>query len=220
MQIRRSRRRGSSPLERALSRSTACQSTLPVSCQSPDRPYRLTARPNAPLGADLCIFNKFREFPRRAGDLSAGGYSEGGFSAASQTVSSRLFMCEEFAIHLSSPSIFSLPPSRILAIPRFPLPFALRPVPPISHSLFLSIHIRASPPRSFHLRYIFFSAIFEQLTFHRSSSCLSSFSTSLLPSLLLAPPPLTPAPLFLRALYLGAVSIRVWNTGNRTTRVY
>lgn len=192
MQIRRSRRRGSSP----LGPSPFQIHRLPIhpssSCQSPDRPYRLTARPNAPLGADLCIFNKFREFPRRAGDLSAGGYSEGGFSAASQTVSSRLFMCEEFAIHLSSPSIFSLPPShRILAIPRFPLPFALRPVPPISHSLFLSLYIYApllfAP---FLLRYIFFSAIFEQLTFHRSSSCLSSFSTSLSfpPSLHLSPP--------------------------------
>lgn len=64
-----------------------------------------------------------------------------------------------------------------------------------SRILFSSLYIYApllfAP---FLLRYIFFSAIFEQLTFHRSSSCLSSFSTFLLPSL---PPPLTPAPLFL-----------------------
>lgn len=190
MQIRRSRRRGSSP-----ARASPFQiHRLPIhpssSRQSPDRPYRLTARPNAPLGADLCIFNKFREFPRRAGDLSAGGYSEGGFSAASQTVSSRLFMCEEFAIHLSSPSIFSPP-----AVPPHPrhssLPSAFRPPPcpadlAFSFPLYTYTRLSSSPP--FLLRYIFFSAIFEQLTFHRSSSCLSSFSTSLLPSLHLSPP--------------------------------
>lgn len=87
-----------------------------------------------------------------------------------------------------------LPPSlRILAIPRFPLPFALRPVPPISHSLFLSIHIRASPPRPLppslylflcHIRAANFSSVF----------LLPIFLLHLSPSL---PPPLTPAPLFL-----------------------
>lgn len=59
-----------------------------------------------------------------------------------------------------------------------------------SRILFSSLYIYApllfAP---FLLRYIFFSAIFEQLTFHRSSSCLSSFSTSLLPPPLHLSPP-------------------------------
>lgn len=74
-----------------LSTSTSCQSSLPC------RPS--AAHPNARLGAGLCIFNKFRESLSKPAIL-AGGYSEGGFSAASQTVSSRLFMCEAFAILL------------------------------------------------------------------------------------------------------------------------
>lgn len=162
-----------------------------------DRPYRLTARPNAPLGADLCIFNKFREFPRRAGgDLSAGGYGEGGFSAASQTVSSRLFMCEEFAIHHQL-SFHLLPPA--VPHPRHSsLPFAFRP-PPCSADLAFSFplytYIRASPLRPLppslylflcHIRAANFSSVF----------LLPIFLLHL--SLLLAlPPPLTPAPLFL-----------------------
>lgn len=72
-------------------------------------------------------------------------------------------------------------------------------------------------PFLFH--YIFFSPIFEQLTFHRSSfHLIFPFYLSFFLSLSL---PLSPLVAVLsRALYLGAVSIRVWNTGNRTTRVY
>lgn len=112
----------------------------------------------------------------------------------------RVYLCAR-----SSRSTSALPPSspsrrpRILAIPRFPLPFALRPVPPISHSLFLSIHIRASPPRPLppslylflcHIRAANFSSVF----------LLPIFLLHLSPSL--PPPPrpsspLTPAPLFL-----------------------
>lgn len=119
-----------------------------------DRPYRLTARPNAPLGADLCIFNKFREFPRRAGgDLSAGGYGEGGFSAASQTVSSRLFMCEEFAIHHQL-SFHPLPPAvphpRHSSLPLCLSPSALfRRSRILFSSLYIYTRLSSSPPSSF-----------------------------------------------------------------------
>lgn len=79
---------------RTLYTSTVCQSTLLR------LPYLPAGPPNAPLGAGLCIFNKFQESSKPV--ISAGGCSEGGFSAASQTVSSRLFMCEELAILLST----------------------------------------------------------------------------------------------------------------------
>jgi len=151
MQIRRSRHRGSSPFERALSFHIR---RLPIQpFQYPDRPYFPTAYPNAPLGAGLCIFNKFRESSR------SGRCSEGGFSADSQTVSSRLFMCEEFAIHLSSPSIFSsLSPSSCPVDLAFSFPLLIH----ISHRPFFFT--------------IFFSPIFKQLTFHRSFFYSSFFS--------------------------------------------
>lgn len=46
-----------------LSTSTSCQSSLPC--------HPSSAHPNAPLGAGLCIFNKFRESSKPA--ISAGG---------------------------------------------------------------------------------------------------------------------------------------------------
>lgn len=101
------------PIPSTLSTSTSCQSR-----PSPCHPS--TAHPNAPLGAGLCIFNKFRECSKPA--ISGGGCSEGGFSAASQTVSSRLFMCEAFAI---------------LSVPHRPPPYQ-RPRPHLSHSFSLS----------------------------------------------------------------------------------
>lgn len=109
----RSRRGSSPPIPSTLSTSTSCQSR-----PSPCHPS--TAHPNAPLGAGLCIFNKFRECSKPA--ISGGGCSEGGFSAASQTVSSRLFMCEAFAI---------------LSVPHRPPPYQ-RPRPHLSHSFSLS----------------------------------------------------------------------------------
>lgn len=111
MQIREAVTIGAPPLS-TLSTSTSCQSSLPC--------HPSAAHPNAPLGAGLCIFNKFRESSKPA--ISAGGCNEGGFSAASQTVSSRLFMCEAFAIllvslllplHLPSPPPFVPSPCRL-----------------------------------------------------------------------------------------------------------
>lgn len=107
----------------------------------------------------------------------------------------RVYLCAR-----SSRSTSALPPSSpsrrpaSSLIPRFPLPFALRPVPPISHSLFLSIHIRASPLRPLppslylflcHIRAANFSSVF----------LLPIFLLHLSPSP--PSPPLTPAPLFL-----------------------
>lgn len=105
------------PTPSTLSTSTSCQSR-----PSPCHPS--TAHPNAPLGAGLCIFNKFRECSKPA--ISGGGCSEGGFSAASQTVSPRLFMCEAFAI-LSVPH---RPPPTSSSPSSFPFLFALVPPPP------------------------------------------------------------------------------------------
>jgi len=59
MQIRRSRHRGSPSLEPFPYPPPA---NPPF--QSLDRPYLPTAHPNAPLGAGLCIFNKFQESSR------------------------------------------------------------------------------------------------------------------------------------------------------------
>lgn len=195
-------------------------SGLPIHPPSLRLAYLPAAHPNAPLGAGLCIFNKFRESSKPA--ISAGGCSEGGFSAASQTVSSRLFMCEESS--QSSLRGALLPPRPRHSFWYFPSSLSCR-----SHTLFLrsSFYLSFSSSSScsassLFLR-IFFSPAFEQLTFHRSSSSPSFFFRLTLHPLSLHPlPPHVPhtRAALSRALYLGAVSIRVWNTGNRTTRVY
>lgn len=172
------------PPARALSTSNACQSTLPYSA-----PYLPITHPNAPLGAGLCIFNKFRESSWPA--ISAGGCSEGGFRLPRKRCP-RVYLCARS----SQSSTALLPSTPILAIPSPPFS-ALRAAPPISHSLSLFLlsfsrflFLFLPLPRA---RRIFFSPASVQLAFHRSSSSLSSFSASL------APPrsPLTPAPLFL-----------------------
>jgi len=98
--------------------------SFPPSANLPCCPPR--RRPNAPLGADLCIFNKFRESSKPS-DLGRRLQWRRLFSVASQTVSSRLFMCEE-----RNPSQPTFHPIHGHSIPHF-----LRPVLPISHSPFL-----------------------------------------------------------------------------------
>lgn len=146
--------------------------------------------PNAPLGAGLCIFNKFRESSKPA--ISAGGCSEGGFRLPRKRCP-RVYLCARSL--QSSSALPSTPSSPFLLML---LPFSALHLPlPISHShsfyLFLSLSFSLPLPPSSSANRIFFSPAFEQLAFHRSSSSPSSFSTSL------APPrsPLTPAPLFL-----------------------
>lgn len=151
----RSRRRGSSLPARTL--STACQSTLPL-CPG-CAPYLPAAHPNAPLGAGLCIFNKFRESSKPA--ISAGGCSEGGFSAASQTVSSRLFMCEESSQSSSQPSL--PPPS-----PRHSFSYT-SPLPShrscrsrtlfLRSSFYLSFSSSSSSPLLLHFLFFYFFSL-------------------------------------------------------------
>lgn len=178
--------------------STVCQSilflprcpTVPPPSPSPSLLVLLPAHPNTPLGAGLCIFNKFRESSKPAVALKAAFWPFGW-----QTVSSRLFMCKELVIRLSQPSfnlILLAISSRSLLLPA-----------DLSHSLSLS---PSSSPFTF-------SSALERLALHRPLLHVSAFSLFLCA-------PLTPAPLFLaRALSRGAVSIRVWKTGNTGQRV-
>lgn len=107
----------------------------------------------------------------------------------------------------------SPPPSHVLAIPCFPSSFVLHPVLLISHSP-SPLFIHASPPLLLvpspypfpsRVQAANFSSVFLLLVFLPSPPPSHTSHSRAVPS---------------RALYLGAVSIRVWNTGNRTTRVY
>jgi len=121
----------SSPWElpaRALSTSTACQSALPCCPTSPPPS-------NAPLGAGLCIFNKFRESSASRRSRPPVAALKAAFRLPRKRCP-RVYLCatREFAILLGPPEAAPASPSlsdgslALLALPSLPLPpLALTP---------------------------------------------------------------------------------------------
>lgn len=172
--------------------SSTCQSILPCYPICHSTKYTI---------ADLCIFNKFRREPPFAKlVISDDGQRRRLLGCLAISVLTFIYVRR---VH--NPPQFFHPIHTIL------LCFPLSALSCRSCILLLCLYLSSS---SFFpsIYCVFFSPVFEQLAFHRSSLYPSSFSASLF-SLL------TRAALS-RALYLGAVSIRVWNMDNRTTRVY
>lgn len=196
------------PRSNPLSISTG----LPIHPPSPS--IALSAvHPNAPLGAGLCIFNKFRESSRSR--RSRPSVAVKSAFRLPRKRCPRVYLCAR-----SSQSTSALLPSSlpfILPRPRHSLlPFAFRSPPcPADLAFSLSLYTYISFPLSpFLFHYIFFSPILRAANFSSVFLLFIFLSLSPLRSVSQSRAALS------RALYLGAVSIRVWNTGNRTTRVY
>lgn len=161
--------------------------------QSLDRPYLPAAHPNAPLGAGLCIFNKFRESSRSRRSWPAVAV-KAAFRLPRKRCP-RVYLCARSSQSTSALLPSSPPsPSHILAIPSlspFALPhedmvgtdlaFSFLLFIYVSPSLFLlslSLHLFL-----FHIRAANFSSVFLLPIFHfylslASHSC-ASFSHAL-----------------------------------------
>lgn len=157
--------------------------------------------------AGLCIFNKFRrESPFAKLVISDGGQAKAAFRLPCNQCP-HVYLCAK-----SSQSSSVLPPHPYHS---FSVLLALRPILPILHSLPSSSLSFSLPPPPFpQYNCIFVSLAFEQLASFSSVFLVPVFFFGL--SLFSS----HPLPALSRALYLGAVSIRVWNMDNRTTRVY
>jgi hypothetical protein len=132
----------SSPWElpaRTLSTSTACQSALPCCPTSP-------LPSNAPLGAGLCIFNKFRESSASRRSRPAVAALKAAFRLPRKRCP-RVYLCARRESSQSSSRIRSVLPIPVREISRAP---------------------RSGPPPSPRARGILFPLAFEQLAFHRS----------------------------------------------------
>jgi len=177
--------------------SSTCQSIFPILSLRHSTKYTI---------AGLCIFNKFRrESPFAKLVISGSGQRRRLFGCLAISVLTFIYVRR---VH--NPPQFFHPIHTILSL-CFPLSALscrsciLLPCLYLSPSLFLLL---LSPDILYlclsRIRAASFSSVFLVPVFFFGLSLFSSH----------------PLPALSRALYLGAVSIRVWNMDNRTTRVY